>query len=64
MVARRISLRVEIEDQNLLADGGEGGAEVDGGGGLADATLLVGDGQDAERARCGHVSPSLCVGDQ
>ena len=30
---------------------GQRGAEIDGGGGLADAALLVGDGQDAGRAR-------------
>jgi hypothetical protein len=56
---RGVALRVEIEDQHLLADGCEGGAEIDGGGGLADAALLIGYGKDAERARCGHVSPSL-----
>ena len=60
---RGVALRVEVEDQHLLADGGQRGAEVDGGGGLADAALLVGDGKDAERA--GHGSnPSIWVADR
>ena len=41
---RGVALRIEIEDQHLLADRRQRGAEVDGGGGLADAALLVGDG--------------------
>ena len=44
---RGVALRVEIDDQDMLADGGERGAEIDGGRGLADAALLVGDRQHA-----------------
>ena len=38
----------------MLADGGERGAEIDGGRGLADAAFLVGNGQ---HARPGAVGP-------
>ena len=38
---------IEIDDQHALADGGQCGAEIDRGRGLADATLLVGERQDA-----------------
>src|SRR4029453_2546980 len=59
---RGVALRVDVEDQHLLADGGQRGTEIDGSGGLADATLLIGDGKDAERA--GHGSnPSIWVAD-
>ena len=44
-----IALGVEIDDQNPFADRGERGAEIDGGRGLADAPLLVGDGEHARR---------------
>ena len=52
---RGIALRVEVDHQGRLADGGERGAEVDGGRGFADAALLVGDNKDAWalRHRCG-----------
>src|SRR5262249_59300357 len=54
---RGVALRVEIEDQDPLADGSQCRAEVDGGGGFADAALLIGDGQDAQ---AGHeVNPSF-----
>ena len=36
-----IGLRVCIDDQYLLFEHGEGGCEIDGGGGLAHAALLV-----------------------
>ncbi len=45
-----IALRIEIDDQHALADRGERGAEIDRGGGLADAALLVGQRQDARMA--------------
>ena len=41
-----VALRIEIDDQGAVAELGQAGAEVDRGGGLADATLLVGDGDD------------------
>ncbi len=47
----RISLRIEIDDENALADGGERGAEIDGGRGLTHAAFLVGEGKDAGAAR-------------
>ena len=48
---RGVALRIEIDDQHALADRGERGAEIDRGGGLADAALLVGERQDARMAR-------------
>src|SRR5215207_4862292 len=54
---RGIALRVEIDDQNLLANGSERRAEVDRGRGLADAALLVRErehprpGRDGSRGR-------------
>ena len=42
---RGVALRVEVDDQHMLADGRQRGAEIDGGRGLADAALLVGDRQ-------------------
>ena len=47
---RGVALRIEIDDQHPLADRGERGAEIDRGGGLADAALLVGERQDARMA--------------
>ena len=46
---RGIALRIEIDDQDFLADGGKRGAEIDRRRGLADAALLVGDRKDARR---------------
>ena len=46
---RGIALRVEIDDQHLLADGGERGAEIDRRRRLADAALLVGDRKHPRR---------------
>ncbi len=40
---RGIALRIEIDDEDFLADGGERGAEIDRRRGLADAALLIGD---------------------
>ena len=34
-------LRIEVHQANPLADLGESGAEIDGGGGLADAAFLI-----------------------
>ena len=48
---RGVALRIEIDDQHVLADRGERGAEIDRGRGFADAALLVGDRQDARRPR-------------
>ena len=46
---RGVALRIEIDDEHTFADGGERRAEIDCRGGLADATLLVGDGEHARR---------------
>ena len=46
---RGVALRIEIDDQHALADGGERRAEIDRRRGLADAALLVGDGEHARR---------------
>ena len=45
-----VALGIEIDDQHALADRGECGAEIDRGGGLADAALLIGERQDARMA--------------
>jgi hypothetical protein len=39
-------LRIDIDNQDFLADCRERGGKIDGGGGLADTALLVGDGDD------------------
>src|SRR5262249_19587236 len=44
---RGIPLRIQVDDEDLLAAGGEGRRQVDRGSRLADAALLVGDGDDA-----------------
>ena len=49
---RRIALRIEIDQQDLLADGGERGAQIDGCRRFADAALLVG---HHEHARIGSI---------
>ena len=46
-----VALRVEIDEQDGLAGGAEGGGEVDAGCGFADSAFLVGNGQDAPGAR-------------
>ena len=46
-----VALRVEVDDEDAFAFGGERCREVDGGGGFADAAFLVGDGKDL----CAHV---------
>ncbi len=43
-----VALRVEIDHQGAVAELGQGRSQVDRGGGLADAALLIGDGEDAE----------------
>ena len=57
---RGIALRIEIDDQHLLADGGKRGAEIDRRRGLADAALLVGDGEHARRPRRQPRAPRGC----
>ena len=37
----RVALRVQIDDQDLFAQRGHTGREIDGGGGLAHAALLI-----------------------
>ena len=44
-------MRVEINNQHVLADGRERGAEIYRSRGLADAALLVRDRQNARRPR-------------
>ena len=41
-----VGLRVEIEEQHALAEGGEAGGKIDGGGGFSHAAFLVGDRDD------------------
>ena len=58
---RGVALRIEIDDQHALADRGERGAEIDRGGGLADAALLVGERQHARMAGGGVRRPILLI---
>ena len=39
-----VALRIGVDEERAVAREREGGGEVDGGGGLADAALLVRDG--------------------
>ena len=48
---RGVALRIEIDDQDALANRSECGPKIDRCGGLADAPLLVGERQDARMAR-------------
>ena len=41
-----VALRVEVDENDLAAHLGHRGGEVDGGGGLPDAALLVDDSHD------------------
>ena len=45
----RIALRVKVDDEDLETGLSQRGGDVDGGGGLADAALLVGDREDPRR---------------
>src|SRR5690606_31786112 len=45
---RGVALRIEVDDQYALTRCGEPGAEIDRGGRLADATLLVGESDDSQ----------------
>ena len=53
----RVALRVEVDHQDPVADLRERGAEVDGGGRLADAALLVGDRDDPGQASSSRRAP-------
>ena len=44
--ARQVGLRVHVDEEHALVRERQRGGEVDGGRGLADAALLVGDGPD------------------
>ena len=49
--AREVALRVEIDEENAFPGAGYRGGQVDRRGGLAHATLLVGNGNDAATLR-------------
>ena len=53
---RRIALGIEIEQQHVLADCGERGAEIDRRCGLADPAFLIGDGDHPRRLRIGYAA--------
>ena len=46
-VGSEVGLGVEVDEEDFFAGVGEGGAEVGGGGGFADAAFLVEEGDDA-----------------
>jgi hypothetical protein len=50
---RGITLRVEIDDQYMLADRGECGPEIDGGRRFADPTFLIGDRKHSRASSIG-----------
>jgi hypothetical protein len=52
---RRIALRIQVDQEDLLAALGESGGDIHGGRGLAHAALLVGDGE--KRAYWAGVQP-------
>jgi hypothetical protein len=39
-----IALRIDVDNQDFFADSRQGGGQIDGGGRLADAAFLVGNG--------------------
>jgi hypothetical protein len=41
-----ITLRIKIDDEDGLANRGQGGSQVDGSSSFTHPTLLVGDGED------------------
>ena len=45
--AREVALRIDVDEQDALVRERQRRGEVDGGGGFADAALLVGDGDDS-----------------
>ena len=47
-----IALRIQIDQQHALPDLGQSCRQVDGGGGFADTSLLVGDTKDSGHAVC------------
>ena len=47
---RRVTLRIEVDDENAFSDSRQAGSEVDGGGRLADAALLVGNTKNTGHA--------------
>src|SRR6185295_8043099 len=49
-----VRLRVEIDEQGAQTFGGQGRGEIDGGGRLSDATLLVGNREDHRGAVYGR----------
>ena len=53
---RRIALWIEIDDQHLLANGGERSTEIDRGRGFADTAFLVGDRNHARRRGLGNAA--------
>jgi hypothetical protein len=57
--AGEVALRVEVDEQDALACECERGAEVDGGGGFADAAFLIGDDEDASHFWC-LTKPCVC----
>ena len=44
--AREVGLGIEVDEEDALFRHGECGSQVDGGGGFANATLLIGDGDN------------------
>ena len=52
--SRGVTLRIEIDNQHVLADSGKRRAKIDCRGGLADAALLVGDREHSRWLRVGN----------
>jgi hypothetical protein len=48
-----VSLGIEVDQQRRLAAERQGGGEIDGGGRLADAALLIGNRENHRAGMCG-----------
>jgi hypothetical protein len=46
---RGIGLWIQVEQQNIFSEGGEAGGEINGRGGLANTTFLIGNSDDSRR---------------
>ena len=53
-----VPLRIDVDDQHVQAGGSQGSGDVDRGGRLADAALLVGNSEDPGLLRLGKFRPS------
>ena len=60
MPGGRVRLRIEVDQKHAPLAGGDGRAEVDGGGGLADSALLIRKCDDLRHSVLFHVERERC----